>query len=95
MSTTPAFRPSPPQWPQTLVAPVPRVTLMPREAAQALGVSEGTLAGWFRARIGPPSFVVPGGRLRLYPVDGLREWAAAHARDDEQQQDAPSVGAVA
>ena len=80
MSTTPAFKlgtSSPP------AATVPRVCLSPRETALALGISEGTLAMWLRQRSGPPSFVAPGGRLRLFPVASLQEWAAAQARDAE------------
>lgn len=80
MSNTPTFRLSPIVSPK-LVAPVPRVALSPLETAQALGVSEGTLATWEREGTGPPSFVMPGGRLRFYPVTLLHEWAAARARE--------------
>jgi len=65
--------------PPAIVAQVPRVTLSPAEAARALGVSVGTLRSWERQGCGPPSFVAPGGRLRLYPVALLAQWAAEQA----------------
>jgi hypothetical protein len=66
-----------------IVSPVPRVTLSPREAAAALGISTGTLETLRRAGQGPPSLVLPGGRRRLYPVAGLVEWAAARAASEQ------------
>lgn len=66
--------------PPAIVAPIPRITLSPREAAAALGVGLATLTTWQRAGNGPPSFTAPDGRRRLYPVAELAGWAADQAR---------------
>jgi excisionase family DNA binding protein len=47
------------------------LSLRPREAAKALGVSERTLWGWTHAGTVP---YVRIGRTILYPVDALRDW---------------------
>jgi len=70
-----------------IVAQVPRVCLSPREAAAALGISTGTLETLRRAGQGPPSFVLPGGRRRLYPVDLLIRYAAERAAADGDGED--------
>lgn len=47
------------------------VSLRPREAAKALGVSARTLWTWTK-RFGIPHVRV--GNVVLYPVDALQEW---------------------
>ena len=52
------------------VEPIPRLALRRPEAAEALGVSERTLAGW-----GDVPTVRIGGCV-MYPVEPLRDWLA-------------------
>lgn len=52
------------------------LSLRPREAAKALGVSERTLWEWSRRGDIPHVRI---GRAVLYPVDGLREWLRQRA----------------
>ena len=54
---------------------VPRVTLRPEEAAQALGVSRD----FFDASVAPELRVIRRGRLKLYAVAELERWADASA----------------
>ncbi len=73
-----------------IVAQVPRVALSGRGAAAALSISLSTMAALERNGDGPPSFVLPGGRRRLYPLDLLIRWAAdqaAAAGDQDQATD--------
>jgi len=84
-SAAPATPPAP-QKPPTITAAVQRVTLRPSEAAAAIGVSKATLATWERSGDGPPSFTAPDGRLRLYPVAQLVQWAADRAQDAANNQ---------
>jgi hypothetical protein len=53
------------------VAPVPRVTLRPEEAADALGVSRD----YFDEHIAGELRVIRRGRLKLYAVKELERWA--------------------
>jgi len=59
------------------VAPIPRIALRPREAAQALGVSERTLWTWTQAGDVPH---VRRGATVLYPVEALRDWLERKAK---------------
>lgn len=83
-----------PPKPPAIVAQVLRVTLSPREAAAAMGISLGTLQTLERAGQAPPSLVLPGGRRRLYPVDLLVRWAADRATagqaDGDEQHGGPT-----
>jgi hypothetical protein len=65
------------------------LSLRPREAARAIGVSERTLWTWSRQPGGPP--FLRRGTAMLYPVDGLRAWLAAEAQAQAAQQQAPEV----
>lgn len=56
---------------------MPCLALRPREAAQALGVSQRTLWSWTNEGTIPH---VRRGGLVLYPVDVLRQWLANHAK---------------
>ena len=67
-----------------LVAQVPRVALDSREAAAALSVSLTTLESLRRGGSGPPSFVLPGGKRRVYPVRELIEWVSSLAAAGDQ-----------
>jgi excisionase family DNA binding protein len=51
--------------------PIPCLSLRPREAAKALGVSERTLWDWTQRGDVPH---VRRGKAILYPVDALRRW---------------------
>ncbi|MCY2991316.1 MAG: hypothetical protein NTY19_26095 [Planctomycetota bacterium] len=57
-------------------APVERLAMTVGELAKAIGVSVGTVLAMSRRGDGPPSAVLPQGRLRRYPVDGVRRWLA-------------------
>ena len=54
---------------------VPRITLRPEEAAEALGVSRD----FFDASIAHELKVIRRGRLKLYAVRELERWAEAQA----------------
>ena len=54
------------------------VSVGPDEAATAIGIGRVTLFRLLRAGTAPPSFKV--GRRRLFPVSGLKEWAAERAK---------------
>jgi len=58
-----------------VVAPVPRVTLRPEEAAAALGVSRD----FFDHNIAPELRAIRRGRLKLYPVRELVRWVETSA----------------
>ena len=60
--------------------PIPRVTLRAAEAAKSLGISERAL--WTLTKSGDIPHV-PYGRIRLYPVKGLIEWAEKKSRQAE------------
>lgn len=68
---------------------IPCLALRPREAAEALGVSERTLWDWTQRGDVPH---VRRGKTILYPVDTLRKWldeqatagAVATAEGDQQ-----------
>ncbi len=66
--------------PASPVEPVPRVALQPREAAQAVGVSERTMSAWLNDGTIPS---VKLGRCRLVPVDVLRQWLAEQANGND------------
>ena len=57
------------------VAPAPRLALRPREAAQALGISERLL--WRLTNQGDIPHLRLGLRV-VYPVDALQKWLADH-----------------
>jgi excisionase family DNA binding protein len=61
------------------------VSLRPREAAKAIGISERLLAQWTKARIVPHLRI---GRTVLYPLDSLRSWLAQQI---EAQQKGGSI----
>ena len=70
-------------FPVAPVAEVPRLALSVRELATSLGVSERSLASWTKDGRGPPSCKV--GNLRLYPVDGCRQWLLDQAREESEE----------
>lgn len=72
----PAPVPDPPR-PKVVPAPVERTALSLHEAAASIGVSPSTLAGL--GPDGPPSFVLPRRKRRIYPVEALRRWLASCA----------------
>lgn len=55
------------------------LALRPRDAAQALGISERLLWDWAHQH-GLPYVQI--GRLVLYPVEGLREWLRDHSKTE-------------
>ncbi len=55
----------------------PCLSLRPREAAAALGVSERTLWGWTQRGDVPH---IRRGKTILYPVDMLRKWLEEQAQ---------------
>ena len=65
------------------VEPVPRLALTVHEVAMALGISVGTLNKLVQSGKGPPSFIVPGGRLRRFPTDAVRRWLNAQVGETE------------
>lgn len=72
---------------------VPRLSLRPNEAAQALGVSERFL--WQLTQDGEiPHRRLGSGRrpVVLYPIDGLREWLRG-VDQDEQAGSSPTAPA--
>ena len=54
------------------VDPIPRLTLRPPGAAEALDISDRTLSTWTKAGKIP---VIKIGGTVLYSIDALREWA--------------------
>ena len=54
---------------------MPRITLRPEEAAEALGVSRD----FFDEQVAPELKVIRRGRLKLYAVRELERWAEAEA----------------
>jgi hypothetical protein len=74
-------------------SPIPRVTLRQAEAAKSLGISERALCALTRKE-GVPHIAI--GRMRLYPVEQLRQWAADRsvradvAEADSQDGDDPA-----
>lgn len=52
---------------------MPEIALRPDQAADALGVSRD----FFDERIAPEVAVIDLGRVKLYAVDALRDWARA------------------
>ena len=65
------------------VEPVPRLALTIHEVAMALSISVGTLNKLTQSGKGPPSFIVPGGRLRRFPTDAVRRWVNAQVEETE------------
>lgn len=57
------------------LAPIPRITLTPDEAAHALGCSRD----FFDEHIAPELRVIRKGRRRLYAVRELEHWAEREA----------------
>lgn len=64
------------------------LALCPRDAAQALGISERLLWDWAHQH-GLPYVQI--GRLVLYPVDGIRLWLRDRSAVDDTVQSAPSA----
>jgi excisionase family DNA binding protein len=62
--------------------PTECLSMRPREAAKALGVSERTLWAWTHNGEIPH---VRMGKAILYPVDALRRWLEARANKQEGQ----------
>ena len=60
--------------------PIPPLALRPKEAAEALGISERLLLDW-SAEHGLPCLRL--GRVVLYPVDSIREWLRSMCRSQE------------
>lgn len=56
---------------------MPCLALRPREAAQAIGVSERTLWALTQSGKVPHAKI---GRIVVYPTDQLRDWLAAQAK---------------
>jgi len=56
--------------------------LTPREAAEILGVPEGTLAQWRSQRRGPP-YIKLEGRLVRYRTSDLEEWVSRQVVETE------------
>ncbi|MHB1539152.1 MAG: hypothetical protein ACYCUM_12115 [Solirubrobacteraceae bacterium] len=54
--------------------PVPRLAFNQQEAAEALGIS----VDHFERHVKPHPPVVYSGSLKLYPLQALEEWLAAH-----------------
>lgn len=75
------------------VQPVPRLSLQPAEAAEALGIGLTTLQGMRNRGEGPP-FVRLGSKVVLYPVPGLEAWLLEQSRrvQDEQAHKASGQG---
>ena len=78
--------------PASSVAPIPRLALTPREASQALGVSERTIGAWISEGILPSTKI---GRCRLLPVDALRQWLVEKVSDDQDGHRDDETGDVA
>ena len=57
--------------PDSIVAPIPRLSLRAPEAAEALGISQRTLAEWMKA--GDIPHIRRGGVI-LYPLRELADW---------------------
>lgn len=62
-----------------LPSPIEPLALRPRDAAQALGISERLLWDWAHQH-GLPYVQI--GRLVLYPVDGIRQWLHDNSNTD-------------
>lgn len=61
---------------------LPILALRSREAAPALGISARTLALWTANRLLPSVLV---GGVRLYPLDGLRQFLAEQVKAQTDQ----------
>lgn len=85
----PNEKPSAPPPPAQNVEPVPRLALTIHEVAMALSISVGTLNKLIQSGKGPPSFIVPGGRLRRFPTDAVRRWVNAQVRESEPPNKPP------
>jgi excisionase family DNA binding protein len=68
------------------LATSPNLSLRPREAAKALGVSERLLWQWTHHGDIPHVRI---GRTILYPVDSLRDWLTRQADVAKRSDDAP------
>jgi excisionase family DNA binding protein len=80
--------PGPPS-PAQIVEPVPRLALTMQEVAIALSISVGTLNKLVQSGEGPPSFIVPGGRLRRFPTDAVRRWVNAQVGETGPPNEPP------
>jgi len=61
----------------------PCLSMRPREAAKALGISERLLWEWTdRGKV--PHIRL--GKAILYPVDSLRDWLKKQAQQDEEKE---------
>jgi predicted DNA-binding transcriptional regulator AlpA len=70
---------------RTNITETPRLTLRPRQAAAALGISERTLWSLTAPRGPIPCVRIGAGKRKtvLYPADALRDWLRAQARQGE------------
>ena len=64
-------------------AETPCLSMRPREAALALGISERLLAEWTRRGLVPHIKI---GGVILYPVTTLRQWLQQQARGDGEKE---------
>ena len=62
---------------------IPCLSLRPRDAAKALGISERLLWEWTNQGIVPH---VRLGKRIVYPVDSLREWLRRQARNNTDKE---------
>jgi excisionase family DNA binding protein len=69
--------------------PIPPLALRPKEAAEALGISERLLLDW-TAEYGLPCLRL--GRVVLYPVDSIRGWLRSMCRSQEVLADNTITG---
>lgn len=67
-------------WKKNLVELIPRVSLRPAEAAEALGVSERTLSDWAKEDGFP---ILRIGGVRLIPTNELRQWLTDQIKQKE------------
>ena len=72
------------------VQPVPRLSLQPAEAAEALGIGLTTLQSMRNRGEGPP--FVRLGKAILYPVPGLEAWLLEQSRRVQDEQDHKASG---
>lgn len=61
---------------------IPCLSMRPREAAKALGISERLLWEWTDRGVVPHVHL---GKAILYPVDALRDWLREQAQKDEKK----------
>lgn len=87
----PNEQPAAPPPPAQNIEPVPRLALTIHEVAMALSISVGTLNKLIQSGKGPPSFIVPGGRLRRFPTDAVRRWVNAQVGETKAMNNPPTT----